>query len=127
MKIGIFSFLLFFNTALGACQFKRGVDIIKTEKGYEYSSECHTEVGKILKAKKLREEQVSELSKSIQLKDLAIDRHQKRAVLWQNTAFKLEDRIHTMSKFKSFSNWIYFGLGIITAGGAVYLGTKVTR
>jgi hypothetical protein len=67
-----------------------------------------------------REAQVQALTKSIELKDLAIKTHEQRADLWMNTSFKLEDRVNTIERYNDTNKWLYFGLGIVVTGLSVW-------
>lgn len=100
------------------CDFSTG--ITKTDAGYLYTPECHKKVGKLVADLKDRETEVGKLNDSIKLKDLAIDTHERRAQLWMDTSMKLEDRVNTIDKYNATSHWLYFGLGVVLTGAAVW-------
>jgi len=108
------------NLALANFTCKRGSGIIKTSKGFLYSSKCHIEVGKLVQTNTLREEEIKELRNTIKLKDLAITKQESRVDIWQTATFKLEDRYNKEAKFDKYENWLFFTLGIIVTGAAVY-------
>ena len=99
---------------------KRGQGITKTEKGFLYTKDCHTQVGKVIKENESRKEEIKELRKTIKLKDLAINTQIQRVEMWQTTTFKLEDRIITYRKLDRYENTLWFVLGIVVTGAAVY-------
>ncbi len=67
-----------------------------------------------------REEQVAKLTKTIELKDLAIRTQEQRADLWMNTALKLEDRVNAMESLKRQNEILWFVGGIALTGLAVW-------
>jgi hypothetical protein len=103
--------------AFGTCDFS---SVKKQGNSYLYSKECHDKVNKLQKETQLREEQVGELKKSIELKDLAIDKGLERVELWKESSYDLEDRLHKVRKYESYNSWVYFTLGVFVTGVAVY-------
>ena len=117
--ISSFITILFISNPVFACDFSK--DIQKTEDGsYTYTKDCHITVGKTVKKLGLKEQQVDKLEEVIELKDLAIVKGHERIDLWMNTSFKLEDRVNTIDRLKERNKWLYFGLGIIVTGAAVW-------
>lgn len=86
--------------------------IEEVEGGYLYSTDCHIKVGKLVKESKLREEQVKELNKTIELKDLSLSKANERIDNWRNTTYELEDRIMKQRKWSIYNDYLYFGGGI---------------
>jgi len=107
------------NIAFAECDFFTGISKLSNG-NFEYTAECHKKVGKTVADLKDREEQVAKLEKIIELKDLAINIQEKRADLWMNTSMKLEDRVNTIEQYKSTNQWLYFGLGVLVMGVAVW-------
>ena len=105
----------------------RNNGIKKVQGGYLYDARCHALVGVVVKENELQKEQITELKRTIELKDLALTKSDQRAAMWQATAFKLEDRIYTLDRIKTYNSTIYFILGILTTSAAIYAGSKVTR
>ena len=104
--------------ALAECDFST---IEKLSDGrYAYQKECHQKVGKIVQDLKDREDQVA--AKDVQIKNLGVDLtvQEKRTQLWMDTSFKLEDRVNQMDSMRSTNQWLFFGLGILTTGFAVW-------
>lgn len=99
--------------------------IQKQGDGYLYSPECNRKVGKMVLDEKDRKEQVDKLNETIKLKDLSIDTNEKRAQLWMDTSLKLEDRVNTIDKMESTNKWLYFGLGVVVFGAAVWGAGKL--
>lgn len=87
---------------------------------YSYSLECHRKVGKLVADVKDREEQV--VQKDVQIRNLGvqIETHEKRAALWMDTSFKMEERVNQIERIKSTNQWLYFCLGVLTTGIAVW-------
>ena len=110
---------LAYSPAYADCDFSK--DIQKQADGnYLYTKDCHTEVGKRVNALEKREEQVVKLEKTVELKDLALDKAHDRIDLWRNTSYKIEDRANTMEEMKKKNELLYFALGIVVTGLAVY-------
>lgn len=106
------------QVALADCDFSTGVQ--KQDSGYLYSVDCHKQVGKIVKDLDDREKQVQSLSKSIDLKDLALEIQDERANRLRETLYRVEDRVNTMERIKESNKWLYFGIGIAFTGLAVW-------
>jgi hypothetical protein len=80
---------------------------------YIYSKECHIAVGKLVKEVELREEQVAELMKTIELKDLAINTQKERIELWRNTSLDLEDRLFKRKDRSTTSTYALIASGVL--------------
>lgn len=104
--------------ALAACDFKTG--ITKVDGGYLYTTECHVAVGQMQYDLGVAKNQVSLLTKSLELKDLAITKSDARADMWQTVSFKMEDRVNAIDQQRTMNNWMYFGLGVLTVFVAGY-------
>jgi len=104
--------------ALADCDFSKG--ITKVDGGYLYTTECHVAVGQMRQNYLISQQQISDLNKALDLKDLAITKADQRADMWMNTTFKLEDRINTLDKMQETNKWIWFGLGVVTVFAAGY-------
>lgn len=115
---------LFTVTAYAECDFATGIEKLPDGR-FVYSKECHQKVGKMQADLKDREEQVAALTKTIDLKNLQIQTQEQRAQLWMDTSIKLEDRINTIDRMRSTNQFLYFGLGLVTAGLAVYGASKL--
>lgn len=110
--------MAFNSTAFALCDAK---DIVKQDDGsYKYSKECHLEVGKTFGALEKREQQVQLLEKTIELKDLALDKSYERIENFRESTYKLEDRVNAMEEMKKNNEILYFVLGIVVTGVAVY-------
>jgi len=109
--------------AFADCDFSSG--ITKVEGGYLYTRECHIKVGEMKYDLGAKDLQIEKLNKALTFKDLAIDNANKRADLWMNTSFKLEDRINTIDELRSRNQWLYFGLGVLTVFAAGYAAKQI--
>ena len=132
--------LLVNQTVLAACDWKTG--ITKLPNGnYSYSKECHGEVGIIGKALKSTKEaleerkkeseelraEVKELSaangkikKSLELKDLALQRSDEIALKWRDETYNQHERLLKQQRYQKTNNWLYFGGGILAGFLSVY-------
>ena len=127
MKIVAVSLLLLSfisQSALGDCDWSKGITP-GPNNTYVYSEACHLEVGKLVQAVKTKDAQIADLTKAISLKDLAIDYSDKRIQLWQDTNFKLEDRLSKIDSLERTNSWLYFGLGAITVLGAGFMASRL--
>ena len=117
MKYLMIVVILMNNLAYAECDFATG--IVKKEDGYLYTKDCHIRVGQLVKENE-------NLTKAIELKDLAISKNQERVNLWMDTTYKLEDRVNKMEEIKSQSQFLYFGLGIVSAVAVGYGVARLT-
>ncbi len=118
----IFALILPINS-FADCDFSTG--ITKTDQGYLYTKECHIAVGQMKSDLNVAVQQVSLLQKSLDFKDLALNKADQRADLWQASTFKLEDRINSIDQMRSTNNWMYFGLGVLTVFAAGYAASQI--
>lgn len=110
--------------AYGSCDFS--TDIQKMLDGnYSYTKDCHIKVGELVQDNEIKDKQIVDYKKAIELKDLAITVADKRTQLWMDTTFKLEDNINRIDSFKKTNQWIYFGLGALTMFAAAYAAGQV--
>lgn len=110
------------NQALAADVCNPKVDIYEDSKTgrFSYSESCHVEFGKLRQTEKDRQDQVVHLEESLKLKDLALDLSNKRIENWQEATYKVEDRLLKMEKTSETVKMLYFGLGIVVMGAAVW-------
>lgn len=105
--------------ALADCDFAK--DIKDNQDGtYTYTRDCHIEVGKRIKKLDLATQQIDELNKTIELKDLALVKQKERADLWMNTSLQMSDKLQSYDKTNSFNQWLYFGLGVAATALSVW-------
>ena len=100
------------TSAYSTCDFK-SIKKIGAD-SFLYTKDCHLEVGKLVKESKIRKEQVTNLNKSLTLKDLAITKADARISLWKDTTYKLEDRMLKQRKYSRLNNTLIFGSGVLT-------------
>ena len=93
--------------------------------GYEYSAELNICVGKLVQTNKLQLVQIEDLTKAIQLKDLALTNADARTQLWMTTAQNEQDRLSKISSAQSHSDFLYFGLGALTVIGAGFMTARL--
>ena len=112
------------QTALASCNPSSNEHIYESTSynppRYVYSVDCHIDYGRLRQVEPLRQKQVKELKKSIEMKDLALKYSDERTENWKKTTYKLEDKLLKVERNNDRMKWVYFGLGIITTGAAVY-------
>ena len=119
-------------TVLASCNWS--TDVVKVDANtYQYSKECHGEVGVIGKALKSKTEalearkeesealraEVKELKlssakigESLKLKDLALNRADDIALKWRDETYNQHQRLLNQEKLAQKKGWIYFGGGV---------------
>ena len=128
MKLLITTILIFALTcqlAFADCDYSKIKD--NGDGTYTYSKELHICVGTMKRDLDAANTQIESYKKAITLKDLALVDSQKRTDLWMDTSFKLQDRMATIDKIENTNKIIYFGLGILVTGAAVYGASKLVR
>jgi len=115
--------LLVNHTAHAGCDLKK---IRENPNGtFTYPLTCHLEFGRLYKTEQQRKKELEHLRESVKLQDLAIDRANIRIKKWQDTTYKMEDRLIRTDRNNDKMKWIYFGLGILIMGGATYGASRL--
>lgn len=117
MKKYIAILLLVSCTANATCDWKTGV-IPGPNKTFIYSEECHQRVGQLVQAN-------LDLSKAIDLKNLALTTADARTTLWQKSADDELDRLNKLQADQKHSDWLFFGLGALTVVGAGFMTARL--
>lgn len=120
------------QNALAVCDWSTGIKELP-DGNYSYSKDCHGEVGVIGKALKSTKEALEErkneaealrsevkeltnsntkVKKSLDLKDLALDRADTIALKWRDETYNQHERLLKQEKLAQTNNWLYFGGGI---------------
>ena len=81
-----------------------------------YSEACHLQVGQLVQDAKVKDQQIADLNKALQLKDLALTNADARTQLWMTSTQNEQDR---MAKIESSQKQSYEG-----AFFSVFLKTK---
>lgn len=110
----ILSIILFTQMALADCNYSKDIKPL-ADGTYSYSLGCHLKMGENLRDLKIAQEQVIELNKGINLKDLALDVADKRNDEWSKENVEMEQKLNTISKDESKNRWLYFGAGVAAA------------
>lgn len=139
--------LLVSQNATAACDWSTGIKELPNG-NYSYSRECHGEVGVIGKALKSTREalearkeesealraEVTELStantkvkKSLELKDLALDRADTIALKWRDETYNQHERLLRQEKLAQSKSWLYFGGGIGLTILSVWAAGQISR
>lgn len=118
LLISLISFCLVAQPVL-ACNWSEGISE-NQDGSYNYTKDCHIEVGKRLDKLDKRKKQVEKLNEAIELKDLTIKYERQRVEEWKNLSIELEDRVNTLDKMRERDKWLWFGIGVLVTGAAVY-------
>jgi hypothetical protein len=113
------------NLCLANCDWKTGITPA-TNNTFIYSQDCNKEVGLLVEQNKVQTQQIADYVKAIQLKDLALTASDNRATLWNNTSQNLEDRLQKIDITEKHNEFIFFGLGILSAVAVGYGVAKLT-
>ncbi len=92
---------------------------------YEYNPELHLCVGKLVQSDKTKDAQVEDLTKAIQLKDLALTKADERTDLWKQTAYNEQDRLNKIESGQRTNDWIFYGLGALTVIASGFMAAKL--
>lgn len=113
------------NIALADCDWSK----IKsnTDGTYTYSKELHVCVGQLVQQNSTLSLQVADLTKAIELKDLAITKSDQRVQLWIDTNDKLSDRLSKVDEIYKHNEFLYFGLGVLATVGAGFMIARLVR
>lgn len=120
----LFLFLFLCNTCLADCDWSKGISP-GLNNTYVYTEECHLEVGKLVQDAKIKDQQIKDLNKAIELKDLAIKLSDDRATLWSHTSTTLENRLQKVDSLEKSNEWLYFGMGVVSTFLASYAAAKL--
>lgn len=114
------------NVSFADCDFSKGITPGPNDT-FIYSGECHRKVGSLLQDNAAKDKTIGELNQVITLKDLAIQKADQRTQLWMDTSFKMEDRLNEVDSIYKKNEWLYFALGIVVTGAAVYGAGQLVR
>jgi hypothetical protein len=120
--------LLFIVSAnsYASCDF--ATDIKENPDGtFTYQRGCHIEVGKRIKRLTLIEQQVDELEKVVELKDLALVKQKERTDLWRDTSLQINDKLQSYDSVANKSQWLYFGIGVAVTTLSVWAAGQLVR
>lgn len=137
--ISMMGLLLSPQTVSAACNWN--TDIKKTEDGFVYPADCHGEVGVIYKTNKLREQEIvqlkgqiedlevskQKLTKSLELKDLALVKADEMSIRWREESYNQHERLLRHDRLSSTNRWVSFTLGFLAASLSVYAAGQLVR
>jgi hypothetical protein len=127
MKKIIIVFLLlstFSRVAFSDCDWKTGITPGQNHT-FIYSDACHLAVGKLISDSALKDQQIKDLSTAIDLKNLAINFSDQRATLWQKNSLDAQDRLSKIDAEQKHNDFLYFGLGILSAVAVGFATAKL--
>lgn len=114
------------NVAFADCDFTTGITPLG-DGTFKYSGECHRKVGQIVQDNKIKDAQITDLTQALTLKDLAITKADARAQMWMDTTLKLESNLSKIDDLRSKNEVIYFALGVVFTGAAVWGASQLVR
>jgi hypothetical protein len=114
------------SLALADCDWSKGITPGPNHT-FIYSEACHLQVGQLVQDAKVKDQQISDLNKAIQLKDLALVQSDQRTQLWIDTSNKEQDRMNKVDEEQRHSDFIYFGLGILATLGTGFAVARLTK
>jgi len=110
--------------AYSDCDFSKGI-VPGPNKTFIYSEACHQKVGQLVQDSKVQTQQVTDLTKAISLKDLALKDSDQRAMDWMSTSGTLEKRLQEVDSLEKKNDLLFFGLGVLTTFLAAYGAAKL--
>lgn len=139
--------LLLNQTVLAACNWS--TDVVKVDTNtYQYTKECHGEVGVIGKALNTTKEALEErkkesealraeikelkeannsIKKSLDLKDLALNKSDEIALRWRDETYNQHERLLKQYKYQKTNNWLFFGGGILAGFLSVWAAGNLRK
>jgi hypothetical protein len=94
---------------------------------FVYSKDCHLAVGTMVKNEKIQAERVDLLNKSLELKDLALDKADQRINNWRTEAYKQNEKLLDIQRKTKYNDYMVFGLGVVTAILTGYVFNQATK
>jgi hypothetical protein len=93
--------------------------------GFEYNPTLNICVGQLVQTNLIQTKQIADLTKAIDLKNLALKYDDDRTALWQKSADDEMSRLSTIESQSKHSDWVSFGLGVLVTIGAAYAASKL--
>ena len=116
--------LVYSVNAFADCDFSKGITA-GPNNTHIFTEECYLKVGQLVQDAKVKDQQIADFTKAVQLKDLAIQNSDARVALWQKGADDNLDRLNKLEADRSHSEWLYFALGVGTTFLAGYTASKL--
>ena len=113
------------DTVMAACDFSTIKQL--PDGGYEYSPALNICVGQLVQGSKMKDQQIADLTKAIDLKNLALTNADARTVLWQKSSDDEMDRLAKLSKDQKTNDWLIFSLGALTVIGAGFMASSLIK
>ena len=111
--------MLSFSIAYADCDWKTIKD--NGDDTFTYSKQCHLAVGRLVKSSALKDDQITDLYKTIQLKDLALQQSESRANMWMDTSVKLTETLNHYESLRQNTGLLYYTAGIATVVLSAYV------
>ena len=100
------------NMALADCDWSKIKEL--PDGNFQYTAQLNICVGNMVRDSKIKDQQISDLTQAISLKDLAITKSDERSQMWRVTAEAEQDRMVKINSSQSQNNFLFFGLGILS-------------
>jgi len=123
-NIAVILCLLFPFRVFGDCDFSKGITP-GPNKTFIYTEVCHQKVGQLVQDNAVKATQITDLTKAISLKDLALTDSDKSKQAWMATSSTLEDRLQKVDSLEKKNDILYFGLGVLTTFAAAFAAAKL--
>ncbi|HXN74903.1 MAG TPA: hypothetical protein VN855_00240 [Candidatus Acidoferrum sp.] len=98
-----------------------------TDGTYVYTESLHLCVGQLVQDSKTNTQIISDLTKALSMKDLALKSSDQRANLWNDTSEKLEARLQKVDSLQKQNEFFYFICGIGAAVAVGYVTAKLVK
>jgi hypothetical protein len=92
---------------------------------YTYTKDLHLCVGQLERNNKIKDQQIDNYKKAIELKDLALNISDDRANKWMNNSLSLESKLIEVNNLQNKNNFFYFGLGVLATIGAGFMTARL--
>lgn len=111
--ISMFIIFLLVNSVFADCNWQ--TDVVQEGDKFIYTASCHNKVGLMVDDLKDYELQVTELRKTIEYKDLVIQKADERIDLWREQTYNQHDRLQKAYNWQATENKWYFISGFAVA------------
>jgi len=108
------------------CNPRTGIVRLDSER-LQYNNDCHKEFGLTRKNLSDAEGEIVQLRKTIELKDLMIEKSDEQVDLWMKESIEQNKRLNNIKNASEKNKWLWFGLGVLATGAAVYGAGQLSK